>query len=132
MTNGARAPANTEAFEPDPRRIVVVGPCASGKSTLVSALRNLGYDARVSGQEHSEISHLWRRSEPDVLIALKVDIAAVLKRRGQTWPPWLLDIQVARLQSAFAAADLSIDTSRSTVDEMVAKAATHLNDRLTA
>ena len=29
-------------------KIVVVGPCAAGKSTLVAALRALGYDAHVS------------------------------------------------------------------------------------
>src|SRR5215211_8573131 len=62
------------------RKIVVVGPCASGKSTLVSALQALGYDAHVSGQEHSEITTLWQHSQPDVLIALAVDISAVRAR----------------------------------------------------
>jgi len=57
----------------DPRRVVVVGPCASGKSSLVAALAALGYDARVCGQEHSIIRELWRHSAPDVLIALAVD-----------------------------------------------------------
>lgn len=127
-----RAPHDPESFEPDPRRVVVVGPCASGKSTLVRALKELGYDARVSGQEHSEIAQLWRRSRPDVLIALTVDIATVLARRGQTWPPWLLELQLARLQSAIAAADLSIDSSRNTVDEMVTMAETYLKNRPTA
>jgi energy-coupling factor transporter ATP-binding protein EcfA2 len=95
----------------DSRRIVVVGPCAAGKSTLVAALRALGYDARVSGQEHSAIPNLWQHSHPDVLIALDVDIAAVRDRRGSGWPEWLHDLQVQRLNVATSAADLAIDTT---------------------
>jgi hypothetical protein len=90
---------------------VVVGPCASGKSTLVEVLRELGYDARVSGQEHSEIASLWRRSRPDVLIALDADIDAVRARRGWSWPGWLHAVQERRLRAAWAEADLHIDTT---------------------
>src|SRR3954452_14191038 len=93
------------------RKIVVVGPCAAGKSTLVSTLRELGYDAHVSGQEHSEIAMLWQHSQPDVLIALAVDIRAVRDRRGGSWPEWLHDLQVRRLATASRAANLSIDTT---------------------
>jgi chloramphenicol 3-O-phosphotransferase len=106
------------------RKIVVVGPCAAGKSTLVTALRELGYDAHVSGQEHSEIATLWQRSDPDVLIALDVDISAVRARRGGSWPEWLHDLQVRRLAAAARAADLAIDTSalspQAVVDRVVA------------
>ncbi len=101
-----------EATEPaDPRRIVVVGPCAAGKSTLVGALQALGYDARVSGQEHSAIASLWQHTNPDVLIVLEVDIAAVRVRRGAEWPEWLHDLQLERLGAASHAADLTIDTT---------------------
>src|SRR5215208_4677985 len=93
------------------RKIVVVGPCAAGKSTLVNALRALGYDAHASGQEHSEIATLWQRSHPDVLIALNVDISAVRARRGGSWPEWLHDLQVRRLAAASRAAHLAIDTT---------------------
>ena len=106
------------------RKVVVVGPCAAGKSTLVTALRALGYDAHVSGQEHSEIATLWQHSEPDVLIALHVDISAVRARRGDGWPEWLHDLQVQRLAAASRAANLAIDTSvlspQSVVDHVVA------------
>ena len=108
----------------DSRKIVVVGPCAAGKTTLVAALRALGYDARVSGQEHSAIPTLWQHSDPDVLIALDVDIAAVRDRRGGQWPEWLHDLQVQRLDAASRAADLAIDTSalraQAVVDRVVA------------
>jgi chloramphenicol 3-O-phosphotransferase len=103
------------------RKIVVVGPCASGKSTLVSALQALGYDAHVSGQEHSEITTLWQHSLPDVLIALDVDISAVRDRRGDSWPEWLHDLQVRRLASASRAADLAIDTSMLSAQAVVAR-----------
>ena len=106
------------------RKVVVVGPCAAGKSTLVTALRALGYDAHVSGQEHSEIATLWQHSEPDVLIALDVDISAVRARRGDGWPEWLHDLQVQRLAAASRAANFAIDTTllspQSVVDRVVA------------
>ena len=89
----------------------MVGPCAAGKTMLVTALQALGYDAHVSGQEHSAIPTLWQHSHPDVLIALDVDMAAVRDRRGGNWPEWLHELQVRRLAAAAIAADLSIDTT---------------------
>jgi chloramphenicol 3-O-phosphotransferase len=108
------------------RKIVVVGPCAAGKSTLVTALRELGYDAHVSGQEHSEIATLWQHSQPDVLIALDADIAAVRDRRGDSWPEWLHDLQVRRLAAAARAADLAIDTTKLSTDAVVARVVAYL------
>jgi hypothetical protein len=108
-----------EGLSSRPVRIVVVGPCASGKSTLVAALRARGYDARVCGQEHSEIPTLWRHANPDVLVSLGVDLAAVRKRRGQSWPGWLHERQVARLATAAAAADIAIDTSETDAEALV-------------
>lgn len=107
---------------PSPRRVVVVGPCASGKSTLVEALRAHGYDAQVSAQEHSAVRELWKRGEPDVLIVLVASIEAVRERRDESWPAWLHDLQEGRLASAQDAADLVIDTSRLDAGEVVAQA----------
>ena len=104
-------PGGARIASAESRKIVVVGPCAAGKSTLVTALRELGYDAHVSGQEHSEIAMLWQHSEPDVLIALEVDIRAVRDRRDGSWPEWLHDLQVRRLAAASRAANLAIDTT---------------------
>ena len=105
---------------------MVVGPCAAGKSTLVTALRALGYDAHVSGQEHSEIATLWQHSHPDVLIALDVDISAVRNRRGGSWPEWLHDLQVRRLAAASRAADLAIDTTTLSTHAVVARVLAYL------
>ena len=112
------------AASTESRKIVVVGPCAAGKSTLVAALRALGYDAYVSGQEHSEIASLWQHSQPDVLIALDADISAVRDRRGGSWPEWLHELQVRRLAAASRAANLAIDTTalspQTVIDRVVA------------
>lgn len=99
-----------ERDEPvDRRKIVVVGPCASGKSTLAAALRGLGYDVYVCGQEHSAIADLWQRAGPDVLIALDVDLPTLRWRRGGSWSATLYAVQRRRLASAFAVADLVLD-----------------------
>ncbi len=94
----------------DDRLIVVVGPCASGKSTLVDGLRTLQYRAMVSGQEHSEIPSLWKRSRPDVTIGLVVDLATIRSRRSPEWSEAIYQRQQARLRDAYAASDLLIDT----------------------
>jgi hypothetical protein len=113
-----------------PPRIVVVGPCASGKSTLVSGLRANGYDARAAGQEHSEIPTLWRHlGEPDYVIALAVDLPTIRRRRGdRQWPAWLYALQQRRLRQAVAAASLVIDTTEhdagGVLDEALAGLAT--------
>jgi len=104
---------------PDPRRIVVVGTCASGKTTLVDRLQALGLDAHVSGQEHSAVRDLWRRLAPDVLVVLDVDLATVRARRSPTWPAQIFAAQQERLRGAVAAADLIIDTARHDADEVV-------------
>lgn len=90
----------------------MVGPCASGKTTLVGGLRAHGYEALVSGQEHSEVPHLWERTKPDMVIALTVDLATIRERRhDEHWPAWLFERQQRRLRQAVAGAKLVIDTS---------------------
>ena len=101
----------TAGRQANQRRVVVVGPCASGKTTLVRGLRRLGYEAIVCGQEHSEIPTLWQHAQPDVVVALDVDLPTVRKRRGEDWPEWLYRVQQRRLRAALAAADVRVDTS---------------------
>ena len=94
----------------DPRTIVVVGPCAAGKTTLVDALVAQGYKAYAVAQEHSVIKDLWSRRSPDVLIALDLDLSVVRERRSPTWSADIYARQHERLQPAFDVADLLIDT----------------------
>lgn len=68
-----------------PLRVAVVGVCASGKSTLVAALKEAGYEARHVAQEHSFVPTMWQRlSQPDVLIYLDADYETIIARRPQT------------------------------------------------
>ena len=101
-------------------RVAVVGPCASGKSTLVAALRGRGYDAHAVGQEHSGVPYLWQLGEPDFLIFLDVDIPATSRRRGAVWPEDLYAAQQSRLDHARQHADCQLDTSALTAEEVVA------------
>lgn len=121
--------ANAEIHTAPVPRVVVVGPCASGKSTLVTTLRARGYDASVSAQEHSAVPRLWQRSHPDVLIALLVTIEAIRERRDASWPGWLHDVQEERLADAQDAADLVIDTSNLDAGEVAERAIQFLEFR---
>src|SRR5438105_649611 len=67
------------------QRIVVVGPCASGKSLLVEALRNHGYNALASAQEHSYVQAMWMMTNPSHLIYLDVDMPTIRQRRAVSW-----------------------------------------------
>jgi deoxyadenosine/deoxycytidine kinase len=112
-----------------PLRVAVVGHCASGKSTLVTALRGQGFDASAVAQEHSGIAWLWRHSDPDVLIYLDVPLATVRDRRGQEWPQAVYDAQEERLAEARAHADLIIDTATMNIRQMTQRALGFVRER---
>ncbi|MGN6032187.1 MAG: hypothetical protein ACTHQE_11035 [Thermomicrobiales bacterium] len=109
--------------------VVIVGPCASGKSTLATALRELGLDPRIVAQEHSIVTDLWRRQRPDVLIGLDVDLATLRARRAPTWPASVYASQRERLAPAFAAADLVVDTTPLDAAEVAGIVAAWLRQR---
>lgn len=100
----------------DHRKIILVGPCASGKTTLASYLQAHGHNVRVCGQEHSGIRDFWRHLSPDVLVALDVDLVTLRQRRSAEWPEHLYLVQRGRLASAFAAADIIVDSTRNDAD----------------
>ncbi len=104
-------------------RVVIVGPCAAGKTTLVSRLQALGYDAHACAQEHSGVPYLWQLSEPDLLLFLDADRATIGARRGYEWPAALNDAQQARLAHARAHADLYLDSGPLTPDQVAERAA---------
>ncbi|MCC6628836.1 MAG: hypothetical protein IT340_15705 [Chloroflexi bacterium] len=94
-------------------RVVLVGPCAGGKSTLAAALLGDGYDAVALAQEHSEVPHLWALSRPDALIYLAVTLAVIRQRRAApNWPAAIYQRQLRRLTLALAHATVYIDTDR--------------------
>lgn len=100
-------------------RIAVVGPCSSGKSTIVGRLREHGFDAYAVSQEHSIITRLWDHQHPDALVYLHVDYRTIQQRRGATWPRWIYDAQLERLRDAREHASIVLDTGRLRPDETV-------------
>ena len=110
-----------------PLRIAVVGPCASGKSTLAAALRAAGYEARQPAQEHSYVPDMWQRLvDPDVLIYLDISYEALLARRPFFGDQAYLEQEKARLAHAREHADIVIDTSEMTAEGVWAAVATFL------
>lgn len=125
MTTAVRRPRTTDdgpRSEDEPSsvvggpssiRVAVVGPCASGKSTLVAALRAAGYEARHPAQEHSYVPDMWQRLvDPDVLIYLDLSYETYVVRRPHgDLGPGFIEEQKRRLAHARAHADLVVDTS---------------------
>lgn len=101
-------------------RLAIVGPCVSGKTELVTALRKAGYEARHVAQEHSYVPEMWQRiSKPDALIYLDVDYPAAKARRPHIdWGPERLEEQAGRLAHARRHCDLYVDTSALRRDEV--------------
>ncbi|NOQ39508.1 MAG: hypothetical protein GQ562_04255 [Anaerolineales bacterium] len=96
---------------PEKPIIGVVGPCASGKSTLVAALRLKNYHARHIAQEHSYLRDMWKQiADPDFLIYLDVSFDISIIRTGTSWDIRIFEKQVARLEHARSHADLYIQT----------------------
>ena len=100
-------------------RIVVVGPCASGKTTLVAALKEAGLDAYACAQEHSEIPTLWKHYDPAFVVFLDTTLRTIRSRRSPSWPAMIFRKQQRRLSNARSAADVIIDSSTTDVPTSV-------------
>lgn len=111
-------------------RLAIVGPCVAGKSELVKALREAGYEARHVVQEHSYVPEMWQRiSQPDVLIYLDVDFPAAKARRPYIdWGSERLEEQAQRLAHARQHCDLYVDTSALSREEVRKRVFQFLDD----
>jgi hypothetical protein len=112
-------------------RIAVVGPCASGKTTLVGRLQALGLDAVNVAQEHSGVHNLWQKKQPDVLIMLEASLAVIRRRRAVPWGEERLAAQRERLRDARAHADLFLQTDELTREDVVDRVLQYLSGRKT-
>ncbi len=111
-------------------RIGVVGPCGAGKTTLVDALRRLGYDARQIVQEHSFVPEMWQLfSHPDVLIYLDASYQACSQRKRLDWSPADHAEQLRRLDSARRHCDLYLHTDDLSADDVLARVVAWLQAR---
>ena len=107
--------------------IAVVGPCASGKSALVQALQERGYNAREVQQEHSYVPAMWQRiTQPDILIYLDVAEEIARQRRSTTAPRgWWYTLE-QRLSHARQHADLYVRTDEASPQEILEDVLTFL------
>lgn len=113
-------------------QIVIVGPCASGKTTLVRGLWARGYaGARVVAQEHSEVSDLWKmRGAPDALIYLDARLETIAARQQRAdWTHEYLAEQKRRLSEAAAACDLFLPTDELAREQVLDRVSAFLAQR---
>jgi deoxyadenosine/deoxycytidine kinase len=108
----------------------VVGPCASGKSTLISALKQEAIEFRHIAQEHSYVQNMWKQlTNPDVLIFLDASYEVTCQRRRLNWTEAEYAEQHRRLAHARQHADLYILTDHLSALEVQAKISSFLNEK---
>lgn len=107
-------------------QIMVVGTHGSGKSTLVAGLQQYGYTAYSFAQEHSASPRVWRRRQPDILVALYCSYETLVARRGVRWPKAVWRRQLVALGDAWAQADIRLQTDPFEPAEVVARVAARL------
>lgn len=119
--------------EPPSKRLLigVVGPCGSGKSTLIAGLEQSGYLCRHIAQEHSYVKTMWQViTKPDVLIFLHASFPVSTARRKLNWQEKDYEEQFRRLSHAREHAHIIIDTDNLTPGEVLQKALDFLKDTL--
>jgi hypothetical protein len=91
--------------------IGVVGPCASGKSTLITGFELENIRFRHIAQEHSYVAAMWQRlTNPDFLIFLNATYEVTCRRRNLNWTMEEYQEQHRRLAHAREHADCYILT----------------------
>jgi deoxyadenosine/deoxycytidine kinase len=107
--------------EPDNRPLIaVVGPCASGKTLLVQALKERGYNAREVLQEHSYVPAMWQRiTQPDILIYLDISEETARQRRPTSAPRGWWRTLEQRLSHAKKHADLYLRADQAAPHEVL-------------
>lgn len=120
------SPASREVKRDD-RVIGIVGPCSSGKTTLIHGLSERGIQARHIAQDHSFVPDMWQRiSHPDILIYLDVSFEVSQKRRFLDWQEDEFKQQLVKLAHARQHANLVIQTDRLSVSEVLEQVLAYL------
>jgi thymidylate kinase len=102
--------------------IGVVGPCGSGKSTLIEGLKQYGYACRDIAQEHSYVQAMWQKiAKPDILIFLDASFPVSTARRKLSWQEQDHEEQYRRLAHAREHANIVIDTDHLTPAQVLQK-----------
>lgn len=118
--------------EPEASPLIgVVGPCGSGKSTLIAGLEARGYRCRHIAQEHSYVKSMWQRlTNPDILIFLHCSFENSTARRKLKWKPDDHQEQMRRLAHALEHADFVIDTNLLNPEEVLQYALDYLAKKI--
>jgi len=110
--------------------IGLVGPCASGKTTLKNGLVQYGLIVKHIAQEHSYVQDMWKRlSNPDILIYLDVSYEISKIRKSLNWTYDEFQIQKKRLTHARNHADLYIQTDELSIDQVLKVTLDFLQER---
>ena len=117
--------------EPPSKRLLigVVGPCGSGKSTLITGLNQYGYTCRHIAQEHSYVPAMWQIiTKPDLLIYLHASFQTSTARRKLKWTEDDYAEQLRRLSHAREHAHIIINTDDLPPDRILQQALDFLKD----
>lgn len=117
--------------EPPSKRMLigVVGPCGSGKSTLITGLNQHGYTCRHIAQEHSYVPAMWQIiTKPDLLIYLHASFQTSTARRKLNWVESDHAEQLRRLSHAREHAHIIINTDDLTPGRILQQALDFLKD----
>jgi deoxyadenosine/deoxycytidine kinase len=110
--------------------IGIVGPCGSGKTTLVKSLLEHNINAHHIAQEHSYVQNMWQRiTHPNFLIYLDASYEISTARRKLNWTLEEYQEQKRRLAHAFQNADLVIQTDKMTPQEIYSNVLTFMNSK---
>ena len=109
--------------------IGVVGPCGSGKSTLIAGLEARGYTCRHIAQEHSYVKDMWKRiTNPHLLIYLHASFPISTARRKLNWLESDHAEQLRRLIHAHENANLIVETDSLTREQVLDNVLTFLKE----
>ena len=121
-----------EKDEPDRKLLIgVVGPCGSGKTTLIAGLEREGFQCRHIAQEHSYVPYMWKRiTNPDLLIYLNSSFKVSTQRRKLSWNETEYQEQLRRLDHARQHADLIIETDDLSPSEVLERAISFIKPKI--
>jgi ABC-type glutathione transport system ATPase component len=108
----------------------IVGPCGSGKSTLIANLRRakVPYHLYHIAQEHSYVVNMWQRLvHPDILIFLDASFDVTVQRKKLDWTIENYQEQHRRLSHARKYASLYLLTDNLTPQEVLDRVIQFLN-----
>ena len=109
--------------------IGVVGPCGSGKSTLIAGLSQHGYSGRHIAQEHSYVKAMWQIiTKPNLLIYLHASFQNSTARRKLNWLESDYTEQLRRLSHARDHANIILNTDDLTPRQVLQQALDFLKE----